>query len=269
MGQVSAVEMAKAAGIDPKRFRQALRDEEFDWHIHGASWTVNRGGPDHLDMERVLRRLVPDSPTILWSRRSWTTSAFWVGADPGGKDAFGLAFLDASGGLNCTTVSSVDEATGRIIQQGEPLALGIDAPMWWSSGKGGGRRADELLRKRYGIPSGTVQSVNSLRGAVLVGGTMLAFRVRREFRSTRITESHPKALLRALALDGSGFAKNFGIPSAWSNEHERDAAIAAVCAKEGFEGRWTTDLASHRYDSEQDPKRYWLRPMCYFWPEAL
>ena len=58
MGQVSAVEMAKAAGIDPKRFRQALRDEEFDWHIHGANWTVNRGGPDHLDMERVLRRLV-------------------------------------------------------------------------------------------------------------------------------------------------------------------------------------------------------------------
>ena len=187
MGQVSAVEMAKAAGIDPKRFRQALRDEEFDWHVHGASWTVNRHGPEHLDMERVLRRLVPDSPTILWSRRSWTTSAFWVGADPGGKDAFGLAFLDASGGLECTTVSSVDEATGRIIQQGEPLALGIDAPMWWSSGKGGGRRADEMLRKRYGIPSGTVQSVNSLRGAVLVGGTMLAFRVRREFRSTRIT----------------------------------------------------------------------------------
>ena len=135
--------MAKAAGIDPKRFRQALRDEEFDWHIHGASWTVNRSGPEHLDMERVLRRLVPDSPQILWSRRSWTTSALWVGADPGGKDAFGLAFLDASGGLNCTTVSSVDEATGRIIQQGEPLALGIDAPMWWSSGKGGrpqGRR---------------------------------------------------------------------------------------------------------------------------------
>ena len=70
MRQVSAVEMAMAASIDPKRFRQALRDEEFDWHVHEASWTVNRHGPEHLGMERVLRRLVPDSPTILWSRKS-------------------------------------------------------------------------------------------------------------------------------------------------------------------------------------------------------
>ena len=136
---------------------------------------------------------------------------FWVGADPGGKGSFGLAFLDASGGLCCASVSSVDEAVDRITLRGKPLGLGIDAPMWWSTRSGSGRKADEKLRKKYSIPSGTVQSVNSLRGAALVGGAMLAFRVRQEFTGTRITESHPKALLLAFKFDESSFAKKFVI----------------------------------------------------------
>ena len=100
----------------------------------------------------------------------------WVGADPGGEDSFGVALLDAgSGELEFATVSSVDEAVERIVSRGEPLGLGIDAPMWWSSDGGGRRKADERIRKRYGIHPGTVQSPNSLRGAALVGGAMLAF----------------------------------------------------------------------------------------------
>ena len=86
------------------------------------------------------------------------------------------------------------------------MGVGIDAPMWWSASRGGGRKADEKLRKRYGISSGTVQSVNSLKGAALIGGALLASRVRQEFPGTRITESHPKALLRALQLDETSFA---------------------------------------------------------------
>ena len=56
---------------------------------------------------------------------------------------------------------------------------------------------------------------------------------------------------------------------AWSNEHERDAVIAAVCAREGFEGRWRTDLAKKRYACEQNPQAYWLAPMHYFWREEI
>lgn len=194
---------------------------------------------------------------------------FWVGADPGGIGSFGLAFLDSSGGLSCATVSSVDEVVHRITSRGEPLGLGIDAPMWWSTCEDGGRTVDKKLRKRYGISSGTVQSVNSLRGAALAGGAMLAFRVRQEFPCARITESHPKALLLALDIDESGFAERFGISARWSNDDERDAAIAAVCAREGFSGRWLTDLTLERDESEQDPQSYWLAPMCYFWPEVL
>ena len=137
---------------------------------------------------------------------------FWMGADPGGKGNFGLAFLDTTGKwLRCATVSSVDEAVELITSTGIPLGLGIDAPMWWSSCEGAGRKVDESIREKYGIHPGTVQSANSLRGAALVGGAMLAFRIRQKFPDTRITETHPKALLCALKIDEASFAKRFGI----------------------------------------------------------
>lgn len=195
---------------------------------------------------------------------------FWVGADPGGKNNFGLAFLDATRkSLDCVTVSSVNEAVEKIVRRGAPLGLGIDAPMWWSSRKGGGRDADDAIRSKYNIHPGTVQTTNSLRGAALVGGMMLAVRIREMFPDTRITETHPKALLCALESNEKHFAERFEIPTSWSNDHERDASIGAVWAREGFEGRWIFDLAQKRYDSEQDPSRYWLAPMHYFWPEPF
>ena len=195
-------------------------------------------------------------------------SESWIGADPGGKNAFGLALVDEAGQVRCATVSSVDEAVRKIVEETKPLGVGIDAPMWWSASAGGGRKVDARLRKRYGIRSGTVQSGNSLRGAALIGGMLLASRIREEFPATRITESHPKALLIATNLSETGFAERFGISGAWRNEHERDAAIAAVCAREGFEGRWHTDLANERDNLEQDPNKYWLAPVSYFWPES-
>lgn len=200
----------------------------------------------------------------------------WVGADPGGIGNFGLAFIDdTSGDVSCQRVSSVDEAVEAIKEtcgKDEPLGVGIDAPMWWSSGEASRRNADRWIRDRYGIGSGTVQSPNSLRGAALVGGMMLAYRLRDEFPGIRITESHPKALLIAGGLedlDNQDFARKFRISvrSDPDNEHERDAAVAAVCAREGFSKRWSNDLAQDRHESEQDPRRYWLAPMHYFWPD--
>ena len=193
----------------------------------------------------------------------------WVGADPGGKGNFGLAFLDGSGGVRCCTVSSVYEAAEVIVERGEPLGIGIDAPMWWSARSGGGRRADRWIRKNYGIASGTVQSANSLQGAVLIGGVLLAQKVREVFPSTPITESHPKALLLAYGQSGEQFAEQHEVSTDWKNEHERDAVIAAVCAREGFEKRWSKDLAEARDRFEQDPLSYWLQPIRYFWPNDL
>ena len=134
--------------------------------------------------------------------------------------------------------------------------------------------ADKRIRKISGIGPGMVLTAYSLRGAALVVGMMLAFRVREEFPSVRITESHPKALLSALKIGKPANGQEFEIggvkiPAGWKNEHERDAAIGAVCAREGFEGCWKTDLALDRCDSEQNPLSYWLSPMHYFWPEKL
>lgn len=195
----------------------------------------------------------------------------WAGADPGGIEAFGVALLDESGATCCATVSSVSEAATWIRAQGTPLGIGIDAPMWWSAGPGGGRVADDRLRKAYPwIRSGTVQSVNSLRGAALAGGALLASRMREEDPVLGVTEAHPKALLLALDMDGAAFAERFGIQNVWGDEeHQRDAAVAAVCAREGFQGNWPLDLADHRDRLEQNPKSYWLAPVSYWWPQQV
>jgi hypothetical protein len=112
-----------------------------------------------------------------------------------------------------------------------------------------------------------VQASNSLRGAVLVQGALFADGLRRGFSEIGITESHPKAVLRALGVSYDDFFFRFGIDPGTTNEHERDALIAAVAAREGFSGRWRRDLALERLDCEQDPSKYWLAPMHYFWPE--
>jgi len=49
--------MAKQAEIDPKRFRAALRKENFAWHKHIDRWTVVIGSFEHAAMERVLGKL--------------------------------------------------------------------------------------------------------------------------------------------------------------------------------------------------------------------
>jgi integrase len=72
--------------------------------------------------------------------------------------------------------------------------------MWWASAAGGGRRVDSWIRATYDIASGTVQSVNSLRGAVAVQGILLAMRLRTQTPNVPITEAHPKALFLAFRL---------------------------------------------------------------------
>ena len=57
MARTTAVDMAKQAGVNPKRFRAALRSKNFSWHEHSARWTVDIGSPEHAAMEQVLRRV--------------------------------------------------------------------------------------------------------------------------------------------------------------------------------------------------------------------
>ncbi len=170
----------------------------------------------------------------------------WIGADPGGKRAFGVAILRDSECLICKTVSSVHEAVEWIDshcreREESPNGVGIDAPLWWSSAVCGWRRVDEKLRKFQKINRNSVQAVNSLCGSAIAGGMLFAQLVREQHPDIEITESHPKALLQALDLNGDSFAKEFSVPNTWTTEHERDAVIAAVCAREGFSGQWKGD----------------------------
>ena len=192
----------------------------------------------------------------------------WFGADPGGKDKFGVAALRADGSFDTWCCSSVDQAV-RLIDT--PEAIGIDCPMWWTSAIGGGRRVDAWLRRTYGIRSGTVQSVNSLRGAVVVQGIMLAMRLRKRLPDLPITETHPKALLAALALNSapwSRLAEMFGLKGdAPLGTHRRDALLSAVATREGACGRWH-DLSANRDPEELDPKQLWFGPVAYWWPNC-
>lgn len=53
-GMITAVEMARSRGIEPKAFRQALRAADLKWHSHNDRWTVPLGSPEHQEMERIL-----------------------------------------------------------------------------------------------------------------------------------------------------------------------------------------------------------------------
>jgi len=189
----------------------------------------------------------------------------WVGADPGGAGAFGVAIVTDGGEVTTKCVSCADEAVDLISMR--PSGVGVDAPLWWSSGRSAEREADRWIRKTYRIPSGTVQTPNSLRGAALVQAAMFVQRLREKFPNVPVTESHPKAI--AIAFGGWDSPRILALQDqdrAMLNEHERDAYLAAMSAREGFSGRWTRDLSLIRSQGEQDTGSYWLAPVHYFWP---
>lgn len=197
----------------------------------------------------------------------------WIGVDPGGKDNFGVAVLHPDGSAYTCCVNCADEAKDVIrehVKDREPAGVGVDAPLWWSSGISGGRCVDQWLRDTYHLSGGQVQSVNSLRGAALAQGMMFVHRIREEFAAIPVTETHPKALLVALNSDEGDFYRRCSVrlDAETVSEHERDAIISAVAAREGFERRWTKDLSICRCPSEQDPSKYWLAPIHYFWPDS-
>lgn len=170
--------------------------------------------------------------------------------DPGGEDGFGWCVAQASDRLPLTIIdagvagnaheaiaNALDAASGPVDVSG----VGIDSPMFWVAN--GDRKVDHLIRaaiRRLGArnASGTVQHVNSLRGACLTQGVMAAHLIRQRGPNIPVTETHPKALLWLLGVyasfqppvrikDLSRFAvAGFDVLS----EHERDAALGALGA---------------------------------------
>ena len=159
--------------------------------------------------------------------------AVLLGFDPGGKGSFGwcvaydnsvLPLQIVASGVSNHAASAVATCLSALPAAHDVLAAGIDAPLMWS--RSGRRSADVRVRnaiRKAGAPhvGGTVQEVNSLRGACLVQGFLAAIELREHFPGLPLTEAHPKAL-RWLCMEAREFIS--------SSEHERDAALSAFTA---------------------------------------
>jgi hypothetical protein len=133
--------------------------------------------------------------------------AIWVGADPGGKDAFGIAILVEGSDLITKCVSCADEAVKLVTTR--PSGVGVDAPLWWSSGQSGEREADRWIRNTYRIPVGTVQTalIRKQLHAHLADGTAprsCLFKAKRSPMNISVTRpSRPQPRARDSVGDGS------------------------------------------------------------------
>ena len=157
----------------------------------------------------------------------------FLGFDPGGAMSFGWCALVTSDSAQsprletgiCSTANDAFLAASASIQD-KPSAIGVNAPMYWSTGME--RMADQILRGRVlslGGKSGTISPVNSLNGACLAQGVMVATLCREHWPAVPVIESHPEALLLTCPE-----AKLFLSERDFNNGHERNAALAAYTA---------------------------------------
>lgn len=175
----------------------------------------------------------------------------YVGFDPGGKDRFGWAICSPEGErlriLHAGNAEHAQKALlavkSRLPSQVTIIGAGIDAPLFWVAN--GRRNSDLLVRKaikKLGAknPGGTVQQLNSLRGACLVQGPLIAKLLMDEFPSIAITETHPKALLFLLGLANKhnlpndigieNLSEYVHVDAGQYSEHERDSVLGAVAS---------------------------------------
>ena len=135
----------------------------------------------------------------------------YLGFDPGGEKHFGWAVCSPKAHvLQVLTTGKADHAKEAIYKalltipnKGTVVGAGIDSPLFWA--EGGKRDVDNLIRRaiqKLGARSlgGTVQEINSLRGACLVQGALVAYLLHKRFPYITITESHPKALLYLMGI---------------------------------------------------------------------
>jgi predicted nuclease with RNAse H fold len=200
------------------------------------------------------------------------SDTYVVGFDPGGKNAFGWAVLSytdnqltfLASGICSNARDSLRAADGKC--PSHPIAVGIDAPLVWS--ESGDRQCDQKVRslvisrtaatrKRV---SSSVSHVNSLRGACLVQGILIAAFSGRKWPSARITEAHPKALrwiFPDLPLPRS-------CPEGLKErDHELDAVIAAYTA---FHYAQKTEGWSDLYENETPRFEPCPHPVAYWFP---
>ena len=207
---------------------------------------------------------------------------YLAGLDPGGDGRFGWCIVSGPelplevvrAGCAAHAAAAVESLLDALGPSAHLHGAGIDSPLFWTPS--GNRRVDTLVReaiKRAGARNagGTVQHVNSLRGACLTQGVVAAHLLRRKFPNLPISEAHPKALLwltnvasadrRAASVTMTHLAGFIAGGVEGLSEHERDAALGAV-------GAWAMVQRPHGWRNiaheESDafapvpPVEYWM-----------
>ena len=215
-------------------------------------------------------------------------TGFILGFDPGGqgrpgsKGNFGWSICKEVGGclsppepgktgLARDAGDALDQVRNNLPANPPVLAAGIDAPLFWS--KRGNRRVDCVLRealKEAGFPpgkvGGVVQAVNSLQGACLVQGILLASYLHETWPRLPITEAHPKALQYLLCHIGkSEMVQRLLTAGLVHHSHEWDATLAAVAAW-AMRHRCNSPDWQDLYPQEHCPVRPFNTPVSYWMP---
>jgi predicted nuclease with RNAse H fold len=206
-----------------------------------------------------------------------------LGFDPGGAHQFGWCVSErkSEAGLKLLHSGVADNARGAVHAALESIkdlkdvaAAGIDSPLYWPMD--GARMADVLIRqimRRRGARNvgGTVQSLNSLRGACVAQGIIAARLLRDRIPSIRITETHPKALLWLIEVANehrcisevqmSQLNELMTCKATLSCEHQRDAVLGSIAAQAMVRSqRGWRDLFLNEGESfvPVSPVEYWM-----------
>jgi len=202
----------------------------------------------------------------------------YLGYDPGGRDANAVALLIVDGTVaefSTALVNSVDAGVAWCSTQlngREPIAIGVDAFLFWETGPGGWRACDKWLRERYPRVRNSVLSSNSATGSMSIQGMAFAIAARQIWPEAQLIEAHPKVLY--FARRGVKYSWEVGMTEwlknvlnatgsvAITTDHEWDALFSAWAAYQGARGRWPMDLRqmSESVIEPAGPVRYW-------WPD--
>ena len=216
--------------------------------------------------------------------------SIYLGFDPGGAGEFGwcvaqestesasgLPLIVVKAGIAMHAQEAVCEASHLIPGSALPAAAGIDAPLIWS--RGVGRQSEPMLRQQMRnagckTAEGTVQHMNSLRGACVAQGMMTAVLLRERFKGIPLSEAHPKAWLWiaevASQLSPVAEIAVSDLPE-WCvstqrqlHNHERDAAISCLSAwamvhqPEGWHDLYQSEQQDGIYSPLEPPLAYWM-----------
>jgi len=119
---ITAVDMAIASGMDPKRFRAALRAASLAWHPNNGRWQVVRGSDEHQDMERVMAQLGGASVRL----RSTSQAANGTSEVAIRDEQYVLDLCDAVLGLKAVRQHCFEFLTGDPDRRGYRKPLPVD-----------------------------------------------------------------------------------------------------------------------------------------------